>query len=64
MIKIFSSGYRKVSIFVISIVISIVISFVMELAYYQAFLNFLLWLAIGFFAGNGIEHVANKIKAR
>ena len=64
MIKIFSSGYRKISIFLISVAISIVISFVMELGYYQTFLNFLLWLAIGFFAGNGIEHLANKIKAQ
>jgi hypothetical protein len=30
----------------------------MPINYYDRFLEFLLWMAIGFFAGNGIEHLA------
>ena len=49
---------RKVLIFILAIIAGICCSLFMKLEYYEKFLTFLGIITVGFFGGNGIEHVA------
>lgn len=53
---------RKVWIFLFSVAAAVITKYFMMVEYYDKFLEFLLWLAIGFFAGNSIEHLAGGLK--
>jgi len=53
---------RKATIFLIIIICGIASSFFMELEFFTKFLESLVYVALGFFMGNGIEHVAGIFK--
>ncbi|GAG11298.1 unnamed protein product [marine sediment metagenome] len=53
---------RKLIVFIIGITLAITASFFMEIAFYKEFIFFLIAVMVGFFAGNGIEHLSNGIK--
>lgn len=57
-----SINQRKVIIFVIAISVLIAATFFVELEFYQILSDKLVWLALGFFAGNGLEHIAGVFK--
>lgn len=57
-------GQRKVIIFMVCLAAGISASFFMKLEFYQVFLNNLIWLAGGFFAGNAVEHFGTSFSRR
>lgn len=54
---------RKMIVFGVALVIGIGCSFFMKLDFYDKFLTFISMIAIGFFAGNGLEHIGDGMKA-
>jgi len=53
---------RKFLIFIVIIICGIAASFFMQVDFYNKFIESLVYIALGFFMGNGIEHVAGIFK--
>jgi len=56
--KITFESLRKVLIFILCIIVAMVSSLFMKIDFYKIMLDNVVWLAIAFFAGNAVEHVA------
>jgi hypothetical protein len=55
---------RKVMIFFLCLVSGIVASIFMPEGHYKIFMDGIIWLAAGFFAGNAFEHFSSAFRAR
>lgn len=52
---------RKFIVFMIILIVGIVMSRFMAIEFYEVFLDKMVWIAIGFFMGNGMTHIADSI---
>ena len=53
---------RKFIVFVIATAILILVTNFMQIDFYNTFSNYFTIIVIGFFCGNGIEHIAGALK--
>lgn len=59
-----TAGKRKLIIYFVSIPVAIAVCPIMTIDYYTQFLKFVLFLALGFFAGNALEHISGVVSKR
>lgn len=57
-------GGRKIMIYGGSLIVAIIVSLFMDDKKFPEFLQFELLLALGFFTGNSIEHIADSLKRK
>ena len=55
---------RKLTVFIICIVVGLGAGYIMPEAKYKIFFENIVYIAIGFFVANGIEHTAKAFKIR
>jgi len=55
---------RKLLIYIMTIFLMVVCSMVMDEKKYEPFLKYSTFLAVAFFAGNSLEHLAGAVKEK
>lgn len=55
---------RKMVVFGVTLIVAILATFFMKIEFYGKFLDAIVMIAVGFFAGNGLEHIGEGLSKK